>query len=369
MIWVIAIIILIIAIEGASRLLYSQNMDVVEIVNKIFNRSRGGDIRTLTLRYAEHPFLGYSLNPEFVNSLGEKVHNKYGFRNKDHFSDMKDKTVIYCAGDSSTYCNFIEKNENTWPYILQQKLQEEFDRKDIEVINGGCGAWTSYQSLVRFSAWVDVLKPNFVIVYSGKTDFIPFMSGDLNESEIFPDYSNVMHSLRLDFLARALSALGRYSYTGKVLYARHMNSKYLDISMHVYNLKKSRLHKQIKKGLERISSREWDFIFSRYRSFASLCKDRNIPILFVTQQQESKLYKPYMDELTRRIKSLKCHDDMCFVYDFAEDVKGVAGLISDSVHFTELGARVCAERICAYIVSKTHLFKKVPVVTSLKVEG
>jgi len=129
---------------------------------------------------AENPFLSFSNNPDFRNSLGEKIHNRYGFRNSDDFLDKDSgKKIIYCAGDSSTYCNFIEKNEDAWPHILEDKLKEALDDKGIKVVNGACGGWTSYLSLIRFCAWVDILKPKLVIVYHGKTDFAPFIKGDI----------------------------------------------------------------------------------------------------------------------------------------------------------------------------------------------
>jgi hypothetical protein len=359
MIWAVLAVSCLLLLELASFIIYGCKRDIRELLDIVLKKRRAGDVRTFELRYAEHPFLAYTLNPKFRNSFGETIHNKYGFRCNDDFQDIKNKIVVYCAGDSSTYCNFIEKNEKTWPYKLEKKLRDAYKTEDIKVINGGCGAWTSFQSLIRFSSWIDVLKPDFVIVYHGKTDFIPFINGKSSEKEVFPDYGNVMNSFTFDVIARTLARLSDITYTGRILYGLYVNYKYDDISFHVYNLKRSKHHKEMKKNLERITSTEWDYILSRYNAFAALCRNNGIPVLFVTQAGNSKLYEPYMERLNNKIKSLEDGSRECYVYDFDNDIKNVKDILQDSVHFTESGAEICADSICRYITQKFLSIKNV----------
>lgn len=353
----LTIIAVIIVFESVSYFVYHGNKELMEIVRTLMKRKRKGDAETFTLRYQEHPFFGYTLNPDFKNSLGEKIHNKYGFRDTDDFSGIG-RPIIYCAGDSSAYCNYIERNEDTWPSVLESNLRGIFKNEGIEVINGGCGGWTSYQSLLRLCAWIDVLKPKLVIIYHGKTDFAPFINGSLFEPEVFPDYGNVMSSLKFDAASRALLLCARFSYTGKVLYGRYMSSRYYDYLERVYNLKKPKMLKEIKKGLERIGPREWEFIISRYRSFAALCEYRNIPVLFVTQKDLSKLYKPYLAQLNKGIRLLECQAKKCFVYDFDNENEFGDDLLCDSVHFTNDGARLFSKKLEEYILHNILLFNE-----------
>ncbi|NQU95481.1 MAG: hypothetical protein HQ549_04550 [Candidatus Omnitrophica bacterium] len=358
MFWLIIFLISIISLEVASYFIYRSNKDIKEILKEMLKRSQKGDIRTFTPRYIEHPFLAFSLNPEFKNSFGEKIHNKYGFRSNDDFSNIKEKDLIYCAGASSTYCNFIEKNEDTWPHILEGELHQELNHDDIRVINGGCGAWTSYQSLIRFSAWVDVMKPKLVIIYHGKNDFSPILNAKPSVSEIYPDYGNVMRSLRFDSVARYLPRLAKYTYTGKVLYGRYINSKYSNVLWHVYNLNKLLTRETALKNTQRIGSREKDIIFSRFKSFASLCSYRAIPILFVAQKVISDIFEPYIKELNERIATLEDRANGCFVYDFAKDVVDKKNLLSDHIHFSENGTKIFSKLLKNYIVRNITPFKE-----------
>jgi len=354
--WIILIFVALIgASEIVSYIIYrSRSFRGLQLFYGQLLRKKYGrdDIRTFSLRYAEHPFLAMTANPDFKNSLGEKIHNKYGFRHKSDFSNIHDsgRMMVYCAGGSSTYCNFIERNEDTWPGVLESEFSKNLEAPIVSVINGAVSGWTSLQSLIRFSAWVDVLKPALVIIYHGKNDFAPFVNSDTSIPEIYPDYGNVMFSLQLDSLARKLPVLSRYTYTGKVLYGLYVNRKYVNVTWAIYNQSRPTSKDDCIKGLERIGDKEWEFIISRYRSFKSLCNDRGIPILFVTQKVVSEIYEPYMNEINSRIKLLEARNDRCYVYDFASEFKDIKGLLYDSVHFTPDGARIFAEHVRKYIV-------------------
>lgn len=330
-----------------------------KLYETMFRKNRAGldDIRTFDLRYTEHPYYAMMPNPNFRNSFNEKIHNKYGFRDDRDFSDIdcEKDIVIYCAGESSTYCNFIEKNKDTWPAVLGIKLGQSSAGRKVRTINAACSAWTSYQSLIRFSAWVDVLKPKLVIIYHAKNDLGPFTSSRLSVSEIYPDYGNVMHSLRFDLLAQKLPFLARYTYSGKVLYGAYVNRRYVNVSWAIYNMTEASSDDRMTIGLKRMGQREMDFTLSRYKSFASLCKDRDIPILFVTQKVVSPIYGPYVDRINEGVKAMENRRDGCYVYDFAGQIKDVKGILYDSVHFTVDGAAFFAECIRDYICGNIPL--------------
>jgi hypothetical protein len=357
---IITIFLVLIIAEFIAYLIYRSGS--FKDIRKFYDRLLGRDsavrnVETFTPRYSEHPFLAFSLNPEFRNPFGEKIHNKYGFRCKEEFEDLNDKDLVYCIGGSSTYCAFIEKNEDTWPDILNGELTRASHNEKLKVINGACGGWTSYQSLIRFLAWIDVLKPKLVIVYHGKNDFAPFVNGKLSEKEIYPDYGNVMRSLRLDGITKRFSVLSRASYICRVLYGAYVSRKYLYVLLHIYGSSRKLTREEAKQGLKRVGPKEYEFIMSRYRTFAALCKDRKIPILFVTQKVETQQYKPYMEELNRGIKALECREKGCFVYDFDKEVPNKEGLLYDHIHFTPFGGRIFAKYVKDFIIKNVPSFK------------
>lgn len=352
----------IVLIEIASYMIYrSKSLEGLrKLYSAVLKRKENvDDIRTFNLRYNEHPFLIMTANPDFRNSLGEKIHNRYGFREKDDFTDLGKggEVVIYCDGGSSTYCNFIERNEDTWPGVLEKDLNSALVNKKARVVNAAVSGWNSYQGLIRFSAWVDIMKPKLVIIYHGKNDLVPFAVGSPSVHEIFPDYSNVMHSVRFDLLAKKLPILAKCSYTGKVLYGVYMNHRYANMPWHIYHQTRALTVAEYESGLKRIGEREWEAILSRYRSFAAMCKHRNITALFVTQKVSRELYKPYMDELNRRIRSIESKEDNCFVYEFAEELQETKGLLDEGGHFTEDGARLFSGLLKEYILNNIPLFK------------
>ncbi|GEM_PF-3569506 len=350
-------------VEAVSYLIYRQKSfeGLKNFYTSILKRRQKvrDDIRTFTLRYDEHPFLALSSNPEFRNSLGEKIHNKYGFRHRGEFEDIdrSRELVVYATGGSSTYCNFIEKNEKTWPGMLETRLNTDLGRNGSRVINAACSGWTSFQSLIRFSAWVDVIKPDLVIVYHGKNDLAPFANSDLAIDDIHPDYGNVMYSLKFDSIAKGLPLLARYTYTGKVFCGAYVNRRYFNVLWRIYNQSGPTPKENIMKGLSRIGPREWEYLISRYRTFASICKDRNIACLFVLQKVVSDMYTPYVDEINRRLKLMEDTSAGVYVYDFAGELKDTEGILYDSVHFTERGADVAAGMIKDYIVKNIPAFK------------
>ena len=99
------------------------------------------------MRYSEHPFSGWSLNPDFLNVMGERIHNRQGFRDDQDFETLDPTALrIYCAGDSTTYSTNIEDNHGTWPFLLGQYLNDK-QQHAVSVINGGVGGYFTFQSM------------------------------------------------------------------------------------------------------------------------------------------------------------------------------------------------------------------------------
>lgn len=114
------------------------------------------------LRFRGVPYLNYGLAPTYpgVNSLG--------YRNAE-IAIPKPNGVfrIVTLGGSTTYGELIDDPQQAYPAQLQQILREEYGYSQIEVINGGVPAYTSWHSLVNFQFRVLDLQPDLVIVYDG----------------------------------------------------------------------------------------------------------------------------------------------------------------------------------------------------------
>ena len=106
----------------------------------------------------------YSTNPETFSK------NSEGFRGPEFNKDKPDNTYrIIAVGGSTTFGSGVT-DENTWPRILEKKLQNISESKNIEVINTGIGAITSFNESKLIKEKLIHYKPDLLIVYDGNND-------------------------------------------------------------------------------------------------------------------------------------------------------------------------------------------------------
>ena len=98
--------------------------------------------------------------------------NSEGFRGPEFMKNKPDNTYrIIAVGDSTTFGTGVTY-ENTWPIILEKKLQNLSKSKNIEVINAGSGiAMSLKQSKLIKEKLVDY-KPDLIIAFGGQSDMI-----------------------------------------------------------------------------------------------------------------------------------------------------------------------------------------------------
>ena len=101
--------------------------------------------------------------------------NSLGFRGQE-FSKKKDKDTlrVFCSGGSTTACDSNNDNQ-TWPYKLQEYLQDKTQKK-IEVINAGVQGWYSYQELLRFKEEILNYDPDVLILHEGWNEEFEYSS-------------------------------------------------------------------------------------------------------------------------------------------------------------------------------------------------
>ena len=125
-------------------------------------------------RVEAHPYLAYAPKPNFRTPPGAKhviSHNSLGFRGPE-ITEQKPEGVfrIMCLGGSSTYGHGPTSNETTWPFRLQTRLSKARPDLKIQVINGGCQGYSTYESLANYTFRGIVLEPDIVVVYHAIND-------------------------------------------------------------------------------------------------------------------------------------------------------------------------------------------------------
>jgi uncharacterized protein YjbI with pentapeptide repeats len=114
------------------------------------------EVEHITRDHNEHPEL-YSMNSE-------------GFRGSEFIKNKPDDTYrIITVGGSTTFGSGVT-NENTWPKILEKKLQSISEGKNIEVINAGIPAAASFIESKLIKEKLIDFKPDLIIIFDGNND-------------------------------------------------------------------------------------------------------------------------------------------------------------------------------------------------------
>ena len=310
---------------GSEKFVYSSNPKNVDYPNSI---------------YAAHPFTNWSLNPHH-QSQGNRQHTIEGFRKtsnsnsvKEYFQNTDYQTKkIFCMGGCSTYCAFLSEYQMSWPYKLQEKNNNMSSEK-VVVANGGVGGWGTLQSLIRFSAWGPILKPELTIVYQSKNDLTPFYNGRGTEKELFPLYENIM----LQFAAKLPS-----NKFLKKLYLKSINNNLNDLYTD-----------QIlahPKGLERFSSECLDLTYSRYGMMADLAHTWQGKVFFIPEiMEKSSFYYDYMQLLHQKMQEVAQERDWCDYFDIIDIFPHQSNFFFDKMHFSEEGCEVFSDLLIQTIL-------------------
>ena len=114
------------------------------------------EVEHITRDHNEHPEL-YSMNSE-------------GFRGSEFIKNKPDDTYrIIAVGGSTTFGSGVT-NENTWPIILEKKLQNISEGKNIEVINAGIAGMNSLEGSKLIKEKLIHFKPDLIIIFDGNND-------------------------------------------------------------------------------------------------------------------------------------------------------------------------------------------------------
>ena len=103
--------------------------------------------------------------------MADYTHNSLGF----HSPEIAQKKPpgpfrVFCLGGSATYCQTESSTAKGWPNRLQVLLREQNPGLEIEVINGGCQGYSTFESLANLAFRGLALSPDLVLVYHAIND-------------------------------------------------------------------------------------------------------------------------------------------------------------------------------------------------------
>ena len=158
------LVVLVLVGEGAARLKWTRGeLDP-------YTRELGN------ARITAHPYLAYANKRSYekeqtAKSPQQVSHNSWGFRGPE-FTWEKPAGVfrVLCLGGSSTYGFGPSSDATTWPVRLEDHLAAALPGREIEVINGGCQGYSTFESLINLELRGIDLQPDLVVVYHSIND-------------------------------------------------------------------------------------------------------------------------------------------------------------------------------------------------------
>jgi len=133
-----------------------------------------------TRLYRGHPFLHTAPREGMRASVLGKIvtFNSLGYRSPER-SPAKPPGMrrVVCAGGSTTFDLLASRDEETWPWRLEDALRD--GPAPVEVWNAGFPGWTSLENLISLALREVDLRPDVVLLFQGINDLqaaahIPF---------------------------------------------------------------------------------------------------------------------------------------------------------------------------------------------------
>ena len=163
------------------------------VVRKVFTQAIYGgfpnldtpDGPGLTANYVPHQYLNYVLNPQRSYYGKKQFNDLYKIRRSEVINAEKgSKWRVLILGGSTTFCEGIAREEDTWPYLLESIIRNRCG-PDCDVINGGVSGYTLLENFIHYIVLLNRLSPDLVMFNTGINDVHPRLFG-----EIVADYSN-----------------------------------------------------------------------------------------------------------------------------------------------------------------------------------
>lgn len=143
--------------------------------------------------YEQDPFLGYRGRPHAHRTTSTEVivHDAEGFRDDRDFRDvlaLKDRRLVVCVGESSTYGLSASGNGTTYPAVLEKELRRLSGDTRWVVFNAGMAGYTSHEILELINLTLLKLKPSAIVTMNLRNDheFYARSLDDAQDYDRFP---------------------------------------------------------------------------------------------------------------------------------------------------------------------------------------
>lgn len=301
---------------------------------------------------------------------------------------------LLAIGGSATQCKYLDDSE-AWPYLVQQKLNDEGREVPVWVGNIGRSGHGLVEHLLQLSLFVPQYSFDAVIVLVGVNDFLPVVRDPASYDAASEDPADLDRFLdrsftRRPFVDRGLPRPFPQSLAvwnaGEILWRRiaeraQARTTLLDDAAGRSYIRRRQLLAGAPLVLDRLP--DLDPSLERYeanlRKLAATSRSLGVGLVLVTQpvlwaeelspaaerllwlgyygerEAPAGRYRPavLLEGMTRfneRLLSV-CREQELFCFDLASEMSGNESFFFDDVHFTELGSARAASLLADYLSS------------------
>ena len=258
--------------------------------------------------------------------------NQLGFRDTDYKNNADYKILL--LGDSVSWGDGV-RMEQSYPYILEKRLNQDYPRITVEVINAGVPGYSTFQQLIYLKKRGIKLKPNIIIHQFCLNDIVE------RYSALF-EYGGDNMFLGIDTRS-SINGLNGFmvkhsrAYEWIIRYLINFKRKKQDYA--VINLSKDKLSLELEEA--------WQLVLNEISQIVQIAKQEEIPYLFVVAPYRFQLRNPFKtNQPQARLKqfSLKINFKLFDLLDgfYSQHQLSTVKLFNDENHFSETGHMLAA---------------------------
>lgn len=362
-------------------LVYFLLVIAVPILLELFSRpilicylrmSRGIDRETALVEYWEKdPYLLWipKSNVSGYHKYSNFKMNNFGFRNSYDITKEKGKNIyrIIVLGGSAAWGTAASSNETVWTQVLENLLKKD-THNNYQVLNAGCSGYNSFQELMYLQFKLLQFCPDLIIVFDGYNDlFFSSLFPEQNyQYNICNNYEEEKEFFDNPVWKKMLQIIlndSSFYQLARIIRAKIIYEKSLPIRKMYYHTK----------GIENY--------FYNIKSTSNILKGRGIKSLFILQPylglsgksfsgEEQKMLlkiakeRPYLVKLMHRLESeyIKFAKDNDIVYyntnKLFNSLSSQKTVWHDHIHLNDLGQRILAQSIYAFLIDRNLLSKE-----------
>lgn len=329
----------------------------------LFSRA---EIEATESLYRGLPFVNFGLSPagDDVNSLGYRGPEVAipkapgGFR-------------IVALGGSTTYGGYLDSYELAYPHQLQLELATVYGLDQVEVVNAGVPAYSTWETSVNFMLRVPDLNPDMIIIYHALNDLAPRM---VNPASYHGGYE-ARGLWKLPDEQLPWSALQRLVMhkLGRSVRLEFSLDAYLNAPDHIGRCDLDTSGAEpICRGLDTppgdlLKANPPIYFRRNLSNIISVAQHQDIKALLVTWAYSPHEYDGYFgDVMIHKVLQLEVarHNDIsrdlaeargALLYDLANEMPAEKKFWHNGIHMSAAGTREMARQLADFLVSNGHL--------------